>query len=95
MLFILIFLLEMVLQSCRAQCDNYFPKIIGGKFNNTYIIDFDADDNTIYMCGSTQDYSLAGYSLLSDICDDYCIFPLIAASDINSYLMKWGFTDQS
>lgn len=95
MLFFFIILLEIGLQSCSAQCDNYFPKIIGGTVYNTHINDFDADENTVYMCGFTQDDNLAGYSLYDWYSCNHCQVPLVAASDITSNQMKWGFTDKS
>lgn len=62
MLTLLFILLEIGLQSCSAICYNYFPKVIGGFNDNTFINDYDADNNTIYLCGHTFDNQLSGYS---------------------------------
>ena len=95
MLSLLIVLLVIRGHSCTPLCDNYFPKIIGGMSDHTYVIDFDANHDTIYTCGRTHDSGLSGYSLYSGTCCYYYYVPIVAASDIDSNEMKWGFTDQS
>ncbi len=60
---------------CSPQCNNYFPKIIGGYQGHTYVSDFDANNDTIFTCGYTYDSGLTSYT------NGY-YFPMITASDI-------------
>jgi hypothetical protein len=41
MLLFLIILIEIGLKHCTPLCDNFFPKIIGGSYSDTYLNDFD------------------------------------------------------
>jgi hypothetical protein len=96
MLLFLVLLFGIGLKSSTPLCNNFFPKIIGGKSLSTYINDFDVDDNTVYTCGGTSDSNLVGYTLPND-CGGCCLcyVPMVTASDINSNEMKWGFTDKT
>jgi hypothetical protein len=93
MLLFLVFLFEIGLKSSTPLCNNFFPKIIGGTYLHTYIDDFDVDDNTVYTCGATIDTTLVGYS--NDFGGYLSYVPMVTASDINSYEMKWGYTDKT
>jgi hypothetical protein len=88
MFFFLTFLIAIGTAFCTPQCINHFPKNVGGFIYSTWIIDFEASNQTIYTCGSTRDGGLSGYSL-----NDY--FPLVTASDIQSIQFKWAFVDRS
>ena len=76
MIFLLTILLAIGGYSSTPLCDNYFPKIIGGKVEDTWIKDFDVKNDTIFTCGATYDSGLSGYTTSSEY------FPMVAASDI-------------
>jgi hypothetical protein len=82
MLLLLIILIEIGLKPCTPLCDNFFPKIIGGTSFDTFVNDFDVDDNTIYSCGRTYDSGITGQSMSCGM--SLCYLPLVAAADINS-----------
>ena len=65
--------------SCSSTpfCDKYFPKIIGGKVEDSWINDFDVKNDTIYTCGGTLDAGLTGFT------NNY-YFPMVAATDVES-----------
>lgn len=53
--FLLKFFFAFFIHFCNPQCNNYFPKIIGGYINNTYVADFAANNETIFTSGYTYD----------------------------------------
>lgn len=88
MILLLSILLSIGSYSSTPLCDNYFPKIIGGKVEDSWMRDFDVKNDTIYMCGATEDAGLTGYT------NSY-YFPMVAATYIQSTQFKWAFTDRA
>ena len=91
MIFLLTILIAIGKHSCTPLCPNYFPKNIGGPVEDTFLMDFDANHDTIFTCGYTFDGGLSGYSMIYSTSLGYV--PFITASDIYSNQIKWGFTD--
>ena len=80
---VIFLLLLLGLKLCSPLCTTHFPKVLGGTNGPTFLSDIYANQNTIYVCGSS--------------CDDN-IFPstvdflfLIGAFDISSNSLKWAF----
>ena len=78
--------LFLAIKQCYAACNNLFPKTIGADDGITALYDIDANNKTIYACGFTESGSLKGYYT-----SDYN--PFIAAFDISSTKLKWGYSD--
>ncbi len=81
----------MIIEFCFGApiCNNRFPKILGGTRDNTFINDMDANEDLIVVCGDTFDDYLSHNPLsLANI-------PIIAAFDVLSTSLKWGFSDSS
>ena len=73
-------------QTCKALCNNFFPKTLGGLVSSTYLLDIDASNDTIFTCGYTKDSALKGFHTSNA---DW--FPIIAAFDILSVNSpKWA-----
>jgi hypothetical protein len=87
MKFITILTLLSALRLSSPQCNKFFPKILGSSDNDTTILDIDANQYSIYACGRTSSELLSGYQLTHN--------PYIAAFDIASTQLKWGFTDRA
>jgi hypothetical protein len=69
---------------CSLTCYNHFPKYLGAQDDGTRFTDIDANKDSIYACGFTLSDALTGILPQN-------VNPIIAAFDVESSLIKWGF----